>query len=437
MDYQRTVLKNGLRLVTVPMPQVDSVTVMVLVGVGSRYEAKKVTGLSHFLEHMAFKGTKKRPSTLEIASLVEGIGGEFNAATSKDNTSYYIKSASKYLPLLLDVLSDMLLNSLFKKEEIEREKGVILEEMNMREDMPIYKVGEVFETLLYGKTPLGRRIIGEKEVIKKLRRDDFIKYLEEFYAPGNTVVVIAGEIGQSTNKYQSSNQLINTNQLIEKYLGSWKKQPFKQFEKTSDKQKKPALEVVYKKTEQAHLCLGVRAYALDHPDRYALSVLSTILGGGMSSRLFLEVRERRGLAYYVKSASERYQDVGYFVTQAGVDLQRIEEAVRVILKEYDKVKSQKFKVKSQELKKAKEFLKGRLILELEDSKNFASLYGTQEILEGKIRTSEEMMKGIDKVTVNDVLRVAKDIFRPERLNLAVIGPFKDKQRFKKLLVNSF
>ena len=427
MNYQKTVLKNGLRVVTVPMPAVQSVTVMVLVGAGSRYEEKRVAGLSHFLEHMAFKGTKKRPTTLEIASLVEGIGGEFNAGTSKDNTSYYIKTASKHLPLILDVLSDMLLNSLFKEEEIEKEKGVILEEMNMREDMPIYKVGEVFETLLYGKTPLGRRIIGEKEAIKSLKRKDFLEYLHRYYAPGNCVVVIAGSAGEIRNsKFEIRN-------LVEKNLGHWKKQPFKQFEKASDQQKKPALEVVYKKTEQAHLCLGVRAYRQDHPDRFALSVLGVILGGGMSSRLFIEVREKRGLAYYVRSTSERFQDVGYFVTQAGVDLKRIEEAIDVILKEYDKVRGSRFEVRGKELKKAKEFLKGRLILELEDSKNIASLYGTQEILQNEIKTADELMQKIEKVTKEDIFRVAKDIFRQEKLNLAVIGPFKNRQQFEKLL----
>ena len=428
MNYQKTILKNGLRVVTIPMPSVQSVTVMVLVGAGSRYETKKIWGLSHFVEHMAFKGTKKRPTTLEIASLVEGIGGEFNAATSKDHTSYYIKAASKHLPLLLDVLSDMLLNSLFKQEEIDREKGVILEEMNMREDMPIYKVGEILETLLHGNTPLGRRIIGEKEVIKSLKRKDFIEYLQGYYVPENTVIVIAGSAGEIRNsKFEIRN-------LVNKYLGSWKKQSFKKFKKMTDKQTRPALEVVYKKTEQAHLCLGARAYQQNHPDRFALSVLSTILGGGMSSRLFLEVRERRGLAYYVKSSSERFQDVGYFVTQAGVDLKRIEEAVRVILSEYAKLRNCEIaKLKNEELKKAKEFLKGRLILELEDSKEIASLYGIQEILQNKIKTSEEKMKKIEKVTKEDILRVAKDIFRLEKLNLAVIGPYKTRQQFEKLL----
>lgn len=432
-NYQKTILKNGLRVITVPMPHLQSVTVLITVGVGSRYESRQAWGLSHFLEHMAFKGTRKWPSTLKMTSLIEGIGGEFNAATGKDTTSYYIKAAQKHLPLVLEVLSDMLLNSLFKEEEIERERGVIVEEMNLREDTPIYKVGEVFEALLYGKTSLGNSILGEKKVVLGLKREDFSKYLKDFYGPGNCVVVVTGGVGQSTNQLINTNKFQSTNQLVGKYLGGWEKRPFKQIKKVSDKQEKPALKVFYKKTEQAHFCLGVRAYSLSHPDRYVLSVLATILGVGMSSRLFLEVREKRGLAYYVRSATQRYQDVGYFTTQAGVGLKRIEEAIKVILFEYDKIKTQNAELKAEELNKAKEFLKGRLILELEDSHSVASLLAISEILEKRVRTPEEIIREIGKVTVEDVLRVANDIFRPEKLNLAVIGPFKSRQRFEKLL----
>ena len=426
MNYKKTTLSNGLRLITVPMEHVQSVTVLILVGAGSRYEKKQISGLSHFLEHMAFKGTKRRPSALAISSEIEGIGGEFNAYTSKDQTGFYVKAANKHLAVLVDVLSDMLLNSKFETAEIERERGVIIEEINLYEDTPSRKIGEIYEELLYGDTPLGWDIGGKKETIGKIQRDDFLDYIKGLYAPENTVVVIAGGIKNLSSKIYN---------LIEKWLGDWRNKTSWSFAAAQDKQLKSAVKVVYKKTEQAHLALGVRGYNFFHPDRYILAVLSTILGGGMSSRLFIQVRERRGLAYYVYSLAEHYADVGHFVSRAGVDLDKIEEAIKVILEEYEKVKSEngKWKVENEELTKAKEFLKGRLILELEDSRVMASVFGTSEISEGKVRTPKEIMAEIDKVTLADLKRVASDIFRPEKLNLAVIGPFKDGQKFEKLL----
>lgn len=423
MEYKKILLSNGLRLITVPMKHVQSVTAMIIVGAGSRYEKKPISGLSHFLEHMAFKGTEKRPSSFAISSEIEGLGGEFNAFTSKDQTAFYIKAASQHLPILIDVLSDMLLHSQFDKEEINREKGVIIEEINLYEDTPSRKIGEIFEELLYGDTPLGWDIAGRKETIAEIKRDDFINYVKGLYAPENTVVVIAGGI---------SRQELRVKDLVEKSLGSWQNKKTWVFNKAWDKQKKPQIKVVYKKTEQAHLALGVRGYNLFHPDRYALGILATILGGGMSSRLFIQVRERRGLAYYVHSVAEHYADVGHVVTLAGVDLDKIDEALKVILEEYQKVSKAK-DISQKELIKAKEFLKGRLILELEDSRFTASIFGSGEILENRVKTPEEMMEKIDRVKKEDVQRVADDLFREEKLNLAVIGPFQDGQNFKNLL----
>lgn len=435
MNYTKSVLPNGLRLITVPMPHVQSATVLILVGAGSRYETKQISGLSHFLEHMAFKGTKKRPNALTIATEIESLGAEFNAFTSKDHTGYYIKAAKQHLPQILDVLSDMLLNSKFDEKEIEREKGVIIEEINLYEDTPSRKIGEIYEELLYGDTPLGWDIAGQAQIIRKIKRQDFLDYTNSLYSPQNAVVVVSGGI-----KLDKLGQL---GQLIEKSLGGWQKREIGSFDKISDKQFKPAVAVVYKKTEQAHLALGARAYNLSHPDRYVLGILGAILGGGMSSRLFIEVRERRGLAYYVHSGGESYADVGHFVTLAGVDLHKIDEAIRVILDEYEKVTNkQSFSanginltnVTNGELTKAKEFLKGRLILDLEDSKSVAGLFGQSELLEKKIKTPEEIMEKIDKVSLDDLERVAKDIFKREKLNLAVIGPFEDKDKFEKLLL---
>ncbi len=422
--YQKHLFPNGLTLLTVPMRSVESVTVMIIVGAGSRYEKKNINGLSHFLEHMAFKGTFKRPSALLISSLIEGIGGEFNAFTSKDHTAYYIKAAKKHLPVLFDILSDMLLNSRLDEQEIEREKGVIIEEINLYEDTPIRKISMIYEELLYGDHPLGWDIAGCKEVIKKLKRTDFLAYLAGLYAPNNTVVVVAG--GIKTND--------EVRQLTEKWLGSWQNKPVWQFKKITDQQKKPAVKVVYKKTEQAHLCLGVPAYARTHPAYFNLEVLAAILGGGMSSRLFIEVRERRGLAYYVRSENEGYHEVGNFVTQAGVDLKRIDDAIKVILNEYYHIASEQ--VKEEELVKAKEFLKGRLILELEDSKNVASLYGNQQLLKQKVDTPKAILAKIDQVTAEDIQQTAQAIFKKEKLNLAVIGPFLDQAKFHQLLTNS-
>lgn len=432
MVYQKSTLKNGLRIVDVPMPGVQSVTALIMVGAGSRYEEKKINGISHFLEHMAFKGTQKRPSALAISSLIDGIGGEFNAFTSKDHTGYYIKSAVKHLPLLVDVLSDMLLHSKLDEKEIEREKGVIIEEINMYDDMPMRKISDLYENLLYGDTTLGRDIAGIKEVIRSLKREDFVSYMDRLYKPNNMVIGIAGGIGDNLElrtKNSKPNEKIKN--LMEKYLGEWEKKKTPEFERIEEKQTKPALLLHHKDSQQAHLCLGFRTFKLDHPDRYILGVLTAIMGGGMSSRLFIQVRERRGLAYYVRSGNEHYQDTGNFVTQAGVDTGRIDDAIKVMLEEFAKIRDER--VSTEELSKAKEFLKGRLTLELEDSRSVASLFADSELLEEKVRTPEEIMKGVDAVTAEDIRKVAKDIFIQKTLNLAIIGPYKEEGRFAKLL----
>jgi len=435
MAYQKHTLKNGLRLITVPMPSVESVTVLILIGVGSRYEEKKINGISHFLEHMAFKGTQKRPTALAIASTIDGIGGEFNAFTSKDHTGYYIKAAKKHLPLLVDVLSDMLLDSKFDPVEIEKEKGVIIEEINMYEDTPMRKVSDIYENLLYGDTKLGRDISGDKDVIRAVKRENFLDYIDRFYGPANTVITIAGGIDNQASKLQrhkeAKNRESKTIKSVEEYLGNWKRKKPLEPELVDDKQEEPAVLVHFKDTKQAHLCIGVRGYHLTHPDRFKLAVLTNVLGGGMSSRLFIEVRERRGLAYYVRSSNEQYKEVGNFVTQAGVDVDRIDDAIKVILEEFIKIVAGN--IQYEELTKAKENLKGKLTLELEDSRSVASLFATTELLEGKIKTPEEIFAQVDAVTIDDVAAVAKDIFRQNTLNLAVIGPFKEESRFIRLL----
>lgn len=419
MEYQLETFKNGLRSITIPMKGIKSVTVLVAVAAGSRYEEECWNGISHFLEHMLFKGTKKRPTAFDITSTIDGIGGHFNASTGKELTCLGIKCGAEHLPLALDVLSDVLKNSLFDPEEIEKERGVVIEEINLREDTPIAKVSEVFDELLYSQTPLGWRIIGRKENVKRWQKNDLLVYLNRFYRPERMVVGLSGGV-----------TLKEAKSLVEKYFGQQRVQKERrQISPLTFTQTKPQLKLHFKKTEQAHFCLGVRAFKRAHPDRYVLSLLATILGGNMSSRLFTEVREKRGLAYYIRTATERFHETGNLVTQAGTDVGKIDEAIKVILAEYQKVS----RAEKKELKKAKEYLKGRLALGLEDSHFVATLYAESELLENKVRTPEEIIKGIERVTVEDVIRVAQKIFLPKNLNLAIIGPYKNETQFDSLL----
>jgi predicted Zn-dependent peptidase len=421
MQYDKVILNNKLRLILVPVLQAKSVTAMVLVGAGSRYETAQTNGLSHFLEHMVFKGSKKWPTAKKIASLIDGIGGEFNAYTGKEDTVYYIKSASPHLKLTLAVLSDITFNPLFVQKEIEKEKGVILEEINMYEDLPMRRVAEYFETLLYPNSPLGWDIAGRPDNIKNIKQQDFLDYRRARYLASNMVLAIVGGFAK------------------EKAI-DWAKQYFsfktemKEFPKPREAfvQEKPGLFLKTKKTDQTHLVCGVRTYPLGHRRRYAEAVLAAILGGGMSSRLFTEVREKRGLAYYVRTDVEHYLDNGYLATSAGVDTKRAAEAIKLIVNQYEKIKA-KSSIKPKELAKAKEYLKGRFILEIEDSRNASQHFGLSELLEGKIRSLEEILKGIDKVSLEDINRVANECFQADRLNLAIIGPFEDKDKFERLL----
>jgi len=459
-------LKSGLRILVFPMPRLESATVMVGVGAGSRWETRRINGLAHFMEHMAFKGTKKRPTTKHIASEIESVGGVFNAFTDKEFTGYWIKLPVKHLPLACDILSDMLTNSLLKQEEIDRERGVIIEEINMREDVPMTKVAVEFERLLYGDNPMGWDIAGEKETVAKISREDFLEYMRRLYFAKNMVVAVAGGV-----KLAQLSKLIR---LIENYFsllrkgGKNKETPsaeardffvrgcatppaaerrFSRWKAGSPcghcnitkpvsieagaGQSKPRLKLIFKKTEQAHFCLGVPGYSLKDSRRWAAGVLATILGGGMSSRLFLEIRERRGLAYYVGSETEFYTDSGYVVSRAGVRTEKLSEAIKVTLGEMERLTTKK--VSQKELSKAKEMLKGHLILKLENSQNVAQRGATQLILEGKVRTPAQALAEIDKVRADDVRQVAGDLFRRGKINLTIVGPYKKEEEFLKLI----
>lgn len=421
MNFHKVILKNGLRVILIPIREVESATTLVLVGAGSRYEDKSNNGISHFLEHMAFKGTKKRPTALEISTLIDGIGAESNAFTSKEITGYYIKSAANHVDMALDILSDMLANLKLDSAEIDKERGVILEEINLYEDTPVRKIGDIFESLLYGDTPMGWDVAGEKRIIKSIKRNDFVSYMEKLYSADNMTVVVAGNI-----------DIEKTGERVKHYFSHLKKFATADFIKVKEKQVEPQVFLKHKKTEQAHFALGARTVGLlDKKDKYPLSILAAILGGGMSSRLFHEVREKRGLAYYVKTASENYLDAGYLATFAGVDPNRIDEAIQVVVNEYKKI-TEKGALAEKEITKAKEYTKGHFILELEDTKSVAVFFAADEIFERKNETPAQVIKKIDEVRLADVLRVAKKyLLRP--LNLAIIGDFTDKERFQKLL----
>ncbi|MFA6973803.1 MAG: pitrilysin family protein [Parcubacteria group bacterium] len=420
MKYKKTTLKNGLRILTVPMKDTQTATVAVMVGVGSRYEKGREAGLSHFIEHMMFKGTTKRPTTLSISEELDAIGGEFNAFTSKDVTMYYAKADAKHFATALDVISDMYLNSKMEAEEIEREKGTIIQELNMYEDTPMRTVGDLFEGLLYPDNAIGLDIVGNKKTIQAFKQKDFLDYMRRFYVANDTVVCVAGKIEEK--------KII---QQIKEAFVVMKKGQKPHAEKVVENQKTPKVKIRFKKTDQTHLIIGNRAYAENHKDRFVLSLLAIILGGNMSSRLFIEVRERRGLAYRVHTDIENYKECGYVATQAGVEHKNLEEALKVILGEYKKIATQK--VSEKELQKAKDYIKGRGVMGFEASDEVAMFFIGQELKKKKIMTLEEIFAKIDKVTAEDILRVAKDIFKNKTLNLAVIGPHKNAKKLEKIL----
>lgn len=422
MQYHKKILPNGLRVLTIPMPSLESATVLVMVAAGSRYETKESNGISHFLEHMAFKGTERRPSAMDISSLIDGMGGEFNAFTGKETTGYYIKSAKDRIETSLDLLADMLMHSKFDPKEIDKERGVIIEEINMYEDMPARKIGDIYEELLYGDVPMGWDIAGRKENIQTIQRENFITYMDSLYSASNMTIVVAGGIDEE-----------KTVELVEKYFSPMKQFNPQTYERVKESQTTPAVLVKKKQTEQAHLALGVRTISIASPKRYALSVLSAILGGGMSSRLFHEVREKRGLAYYVRTGTDEYADVGGIVTTAGIDPKRVTEAVSVMMEEYRKVGHGAMNLSDEELTKAKEFLKGHLVLDLEDSRSVAGFYAHQELLEEQIENPADVIENIDKVTKDELELVGKEFFVENTLNLALIGNFEDGQKFQDLL----
>lgn len=402
------------------MKDTQTATVVVVVGVGSRYEADKEAGISHFIEHMFFKGTQKRPTTLDISSELDAIGGDYNAFTGKDMTGYYAKVDYKHLNTALDVVADIYLNSKIETKEIEKEKGTIIQELSMYEDNPMRTVGELFEEMLYEKNSLGRAIVGSKKYIRSFKREDFLKYMKRFYISSDTVICVAGKFYEKTAM-----------ESIKKYFVKMEKGKKPKIKKVAEKQQEPQVKIKFKKTDQTHLILGNRAYDRNHKDRFALSLLSVILGGNMSSRMFIEVREKRGLAYYVRTSTEEYEDCGYIETQAGVEHKNLKKTIEVILREYKKITENK--VSEKELRMAKDYIKGKSIMGMESSDAVAMFYVEQELMKSKILPLEDIFEKIEKVTPDDIQKVARDVFRENKLNLAVIGPHKDGKKLEKLL----
>ncbi|MCL4374932.1 insulinase family protein [Patescibacteria group bacterium] len=422
MKPQMVTLKNGLRLILVDTNTFPTLTTLLLVGAGSRYERRENNGIAHFLEHMFYKGSKKYPNPEIISQTIEGMGGLWNAFTSKDYTGYYIKAATDHFPQMMDILSDLLLNSLFQEEEIAKEKGVIVEEINMYEDMPQRKIGDIFERVMYDGNPLGMEIAGSKETVTGFSRKTFIDYMSSLYYPNNAVLIVAGGLNRTKNLQA---KIENYRDIVEQKLGDWKAGEAAGFVHWDQAFSRPRIHVHQKKTEQAHFCLGFPTFAVDDRRRPALKVLATVLGGGASSRLFQEVREKRGLCYYIGTGVEQYQEIGSIVTQAGVakDPVKVRDAVEAVLEEHRKIAAGK--VAETDIARSKEMLKGRLLLSMEDSFNIAHFYGLKQLHENKIESPQERIAAIEAVTKAEIVVLAKELFTKSKLNFAIIGPFPE------------
>ena len=408
--YNKAVLDNGLRVITSTMPHSRSVCLAILVGAGSCYESEEEAGISHFAEHLFFKGTQRRPTSKEITQDIEGVGGIINAGTDKELTIFWCKVAKSHFPIALDVLSDLLLNSLFDSKEIEQERRIISEEINMNLDLPQQRISMLIDELLWPEQPLGREVIGYKETVSSITREQLLNYVARRYMPNNTVLSIAGNI-QHEEAVAQIESLFNkwaAGELITGYI-------------TDDKQTEARLRIEPKDIEQAHLCLAVHGFSRSHPQRFTIDLFNTVLGGGMSSRLFTEIREHRGLAYDIHSYTEHFLKSGSFAIYAGVDPQKIETAVVAILEEMSQIKQG---ITANELTRAKELSKGRLYLRFEDSQNVALWYGGQEILTQQILDIDDVISIVDAITIDELKGVAEEIITDSGLNLAVTGPIK-------------
>jgi len=417
--YERTVLPNGLRVISSSMPHTHSVSLTVYVGAGSRYEQTADAGVSHFTEHMLFKGTEKRPSAKEIAEAVDGVGGLMNGATDREYTVYYIKVARPHMDLALDVLFELVRRPLISATEMEKERGVVVEELAMVADSPAQMADLLLDSLLWPENPLGRDIAGTPDSVNGMSRDTLLVYLRQQYVPNNVVLSVAGNITHEEVVHAANSGLGDWDTGT---AGTWI---------PAGSQNGSRLGVTYKKSEQAHVVIAMPGLALDHPDRHSLSFLSVILGEGMSSRLFMELREKRGLVYDVSSFTSHFLDTGSFNVYTGVDPKNAQEAVKLILEELGRLNTEG--PTEAELTKAREMSRGRLMLRMEDTRSVGGWVGAQELLLGKVRTVEDAIQEMEAVTLEDLQRVARDVIDPGQAYLAVVGPYRSDKAFASLL----
>jgi predicted Zn-dependent peptidase len=419
LPYERHVLPNGLRMLVAPMPHTRSVTVALFFGMGSRYERVNEQGISHLVEHMLFKGSKRYPTAQLISETIEGVGGILNAATDKELTVYYAKVASRHADLAFDLLADMVRAPLLDAGELKKEKKVVLEELGLAQDAPGEWVHQLMSELLWPDQPLGWEIAGTPETVNAQTRETLLQYVQRGYGPENTVLMVAGDADPAQMLRQATEKL--------SVAGG----PRPSFVPAAGRNGHGRIRSQARETEQAYLCIGGPALSRSDPDRYALRLANAVLGDGMSSRLFLEVREKRGLAYDVHSYVTTFADTGAVVVSAGVEPEQLDGAMEAVLAEVDKVRQSR--VPEAELRKVKEYLKGRTVLSLEDSASVAQWYATQELLTDELLTPDAVLDRIEAVTAEDVLRVSQRVFGPEWLNLAVIAPKPDEARLDRLL----
>lgn len=414
MHYQLTRLENGLRVLTVPMANRDSAAVAIWVKAGGRYEAKKISGISHFLEHMLFKGTATR-STRQIKEEIEGVGGVLNAFTGEEMTCYFAKLLKQYYPRALDVLSDMVLHSTLPAEELAKERTVILEEIKMYRDVPSHHVHDLMGELLWPDQALGRSLAGTPETVAQMSRAEMLKYKKDFYHHSNILVSVSGDIEHE--------------EVLARVEAIYKTRSIKKpsvFVSAKSEQSKPRTHYFEKATEQTHLVIGLHALPRLHPDRYKLGILHVLLGANMSSRLFEEVREKRGLAYEIKSSISGYQDTGAFTISAGVETKKIVRAVGVIMREFAKVR--KSFVKAGELRRAKDYFMSQVSLGMEDTLDHLLWAGEKALCSGELPDKAEIRRKIEAVTFEDIQQISQKIFQTGNLNLALIGPVPEKMQ---------
>lgn len=414
--YQKYTLDNGLRLTISPMPHCHSVCLSLFVGTGSRYEKDEEAGISHFLEHLFFKGSEQRPTAKDISEAIEGVGGMLNAGTERELTVFWCKIASAHFPLAMDILVDMLRHPRFDPEDIEKERQVILEELRAIADSPQQKVEVLIDEVLWPNQALGRDVAGSKETVQAITRPMILEYLNLQYRPGNTVVSVAGNV--------SPEEVLAS---FQKALGDWEPGPPQPWFPANDSQAAPRMRLERRHTEQAHLSLALPGLSYFHPDRFTLGLLNVILGDGMSSRLFVEIREKQGLAYDIHSYLSHFFDAGAMTIYAGVEPKKARAALDAILQELRRLRED---IPQAELTKAKELTKGRLLLRMEDNRSVSGWLGAQELLTGHIRTVDEVVEIIDRVTVEDLQRVARQLLVTEKLNLAIVGPFRRESPFR-------